>query len=423
MADNGHYDFVWTIGALLIAYAAWVRTTTGPPVVDGWPGCGRWPWRSSPRPWPSDPDLRGVRGGGAERASGHHRRAGGGVGADHPDPARPGRNRVRDDRSRHRARPRARRRLVRAAGTVPTRHPWLPEPARGTRTVMGICLGRQLQFETRGTGSPAAGCPDTGAPVRRAGSGRLRVSSIRDRRLRPASRRWIHPDRRSRYDGSADDRGRSDDHRSVLRHPVAHRVAGRAAVGRGPDRPVDARREPDQVAPGPHHLVLRDLPARCRICPGYRAVPSRLTATCSTPTTRGSGPGIPATTGAWCPDRAWRRSPPTGATSTRPWPRCSTGPSGRRRLELVELGIQHEQQHQELLLMDIKHVLSRNPLLPGLRRRPPCPRRSADRRAHAGPSTRRGPSRSATPERASASTTSSPATACTSGRSPSPTGR
>jgi ergothioneine biosynthesis protein EgtB len=31
---------------------------------------------------------------------------------------------------------------------------------------------------------------------------------------------------------------------------------------------------------------------------------------------------------------------------------------------LVELGIQHEQQHQELLLMDIKHVLSLNPLLP-----------------------------------------------------------
>ncbi len=31
---------------------------------------------------------------------------------------------------------------------------------------------------------------------------------------------------------------------------------------------------------------------------------------------------------------------------------------------LIELGIQHEQQHQELLLMDIKHVLSKNPLLP-----------------------------------------------------------
>ena len=39
---------------------------------------------------------------------------------------------------------------------------------------------------------------------------------------------------------------------------------------------------------------------------------------------------------------------------------------------LVELGLQHEQQHQELLLMDIKHVLSVNPLrpayLPGERR-------------------------------------------------------
>jgi ergothioneine biosynthesis protein EgtB len=31
---------------------------------------------------------------------------------------------------------------------------------------------------------------------------------------------------------------------------------------------------------------------------------------------------------------------------------------------LVELGVQHEQQHQELLLMDAKHVLSCNPLLP-----------------------------------------------------------
>src|SRR5205807_3562796 len=31
---------------------------------------------------------------------------------------------------------------------------------------------------------------------------------------------------------------------------------------------------------------------------------------------------------------------------------------------LVELGLQHEQQHQELVLMDIKHVFSINPLLP-----------------------------------------------------------
>lgn len=33
-------------------------------------------------------------------------------------------------------------------------------------------------------------------------------------------------------------------------------------------------------------------------------------------------------------------------------------------LSVVELGVHHEQQHQELMLMDIKHVFSCNPLLP-----------------------------------------------------------
>ena len=40
------------------------------------------------------------------------------------------------------------------------------------------------------------------------------------------------------------------------------------------------------------------------------------------------------------------------------------GPTRGPEAGLVELGIQHEQQHQELLLMDIKHVLSRNPTAP-----------------------------------------------------------
>ncbi|MGQ0826522.1 MAG: ergothioneine biosynthesis protein EgtB [Actinomycetota bacterium] len=54
---------------------------------------------------------------------------------------------------------------------------------------------------------------------------------------------------------------------------------------------------------------------------------------------------------------------------------------------LVELGLHHEQQHQELLLMDIKHVLSRNPLRPPYRearRAAPSATGPAEFVAHAG---------------------------------------
>ena len=43
---------------------------------------------------------------------------------------------------------------------------------------------------------------------------------------------------------------------------------------------------------------------------------------------------------------------------------CAVEPAWGQAAPLVELGVQHEQQHQELILMDIKHVFSRNPLLP-----------------------------------------------------------
>ena len=56
----------------------------------------------------------------------------------------------------------------------------------------------------------------------------------------------------------------------------------------------------------------------------------------------------------------------------------ATQPMDAEFLKLVELGVQHEQQHQELVLTDIKHLFSLNPLLPTYSEQLPSGPRIAD---------------------------------------------
>ena len=61
-------------------------------------------------------------------------------------------------------------------------------------------------------------------------------------------------------------------------------------------------------------------------------------------------------------------------------PALAAGGLGDDGLALVELGLHHEQQHQELLLMDAKHLLWQNPLHPAYRSPAPADTDEPDRR-------------------------------------------
>ena len=201
--------------------------------------------------------------------------------------------------------------------------------------------------------------------------------------------------------------------------PVTDRIAGVSVIGRRPDRAVHAGREPDQMAP--RHtswffetfLLIPHLAEYQPFHPDYgylfnsyyEGVGSRYPRN-----GRGflSRPGIK--------EIGDYRSHVDEAMTT-----LLDRPAGESVAGLVELGIQHEQQHQELLLMDIKHVLSLNPLHPAYDAvRMPKP---STRALRPGSTTRPAPTKSVMRAWASVSTTSCLVTTPTSTGSPSPTGR
>ena len=148
--------------------------------------------------------------------------------------------------------------------------------------------------------------------------------------------------------------------------PEDHDVALRAPGGRGLRRPVDARRQPRQVAPGAHELVLRDVRPQARGC-RPRGRPVAVRATSSTRTTTRSASGSRGPTAGCSRGRRSPRSTAIRAAIDDAHARLLDRADDaclRRLVATIVLGLHHEQQHQELILTDLKHAFGRNPLRP-----------------------------------------------------------
>ena len=142
----------------------------------------------------------------------------------------------------------------------------------------------------------------------------------------------------------------SEDFQSGAR---GNRAPRRASVARRSDRAVDGGREPDEMASRPHHLVLRDLPAESRT-PGLSRIRRALRLPVQLLLCRGGAPARPA--GArpdHAAERRGGRAPIAPTSIAAVGPAAATAPTQatlEKIVPIVEIGLHHEQQHQELML-------------------------------------------------------------------------
>ena len=141
-------------------------------------------------------------------------------------------------------------------------------------------------------------------------------------------------------------------------------VSRRTHVGGGSNDPILPGGEPHEVASGPHNVVLRDFH------------PSSISPRITSRSVRTSVASSTATTTLWAirfltkPSRSFLSRPSLdevvafrrhvdAAIET-----ILADPGDGELERRIVLGLNHEQQHQELMLTDIKHALFSNPLRP-----------------------------------------------------------